>query len=180
MCLRVGHGGAQERFAVAPDLTTMAKIIGGGLPIGALGGSAEVMAVFDPTGGEPALHHGGTFNGNPLSMVAGLAAMRKLTPDVFARLEDLTGRLRRGVETAMAEFGIRGQVLGLGSLFGIHLHDRPIRNVEDSRLRGDEAEEADRVRSELLARGVFPFTGLSGNVSTAMGDEEVDAFVAAF
>ena len=77
---RVGYQGAQGVFGVTPDLTTLGKIIGGGFPVGAVAGRADVMAVFDPTGGKPAAPHGGTFNANPVTMAAGLAGMRLLTP----------------------------------------------------------------------------------------------------
>src|SRR5690606_7953045 len=73
--LRADHGGMQAVLGVTPDLTAMGKIIGGGFPVGALGGAAEVMAVFDPTSGPPRAPHGGTFNANPVTMVAGLTAM---------------------------------------------------------------------------------------------------------
>src|SRR3989441_3096045 len=76
---RVGYHGAQGLFGVTPDMTTLGKIIGGGFPVGALVGRADVMAVFDPTGGEPRAPHGGTFNANPVTMAAGLAAMRLMT-----------------------------------------------------------------------------------------------------
>jgi glutamate-1-semialdehyde 2,1-aminomutase len=92
---RVGYHGAQGAFGVTPDMTTLGKIIGGGFPVGAVAGSAEVMAVFDPTrGGPPAAPHGGTFNANPVTMAAGLAAMRLLTPDAFARVDELGAKLR--------------------------------------------------------------------------------------
>src|SRR6266508_1615196 len=92
--LRVGYDGAQGVFGVTPDLTTMGKIIGGGFPVGAVGGRAEVMAVFDPTGGSTAVPHGGTFNGNPVTMAAGLAAMTLLDRPAFERLDDLGAKLR--------------------------------------------------------------------------------------
>src|SRR5438105_1963142 len=80
--LRVASGGAQERYGVTPDLTTMGKIIGGGLPVAAFGGRADVMALVDPRR-EGFLTLGGTYNGNPLGMAAGLATMTELTPDVY-------------------------------------------------------------------------------------------------
>src|SRR5207247_2353366 len=93
---RVARGGAQELYGIKADLTTLGKIIGGGLPVGAFGGRADVMAVFDPTGGAPRLSHGGTFNANVVTMVAGHTAMTMLTPDEFDRLGALGQRVRTG------------------------------------------------------------------------------------
>src|SRR5262249_27191002 len=103
IALRTGWGGTQAHLGVTPDLTTMGKIIGGGFPVGALGGSAAIMAVFDPSGGAPRASHGGTFNANPMTMAAGEVAMRKLTPAEFARLDTLGTRLREGLAAALAE-----------------------------------------------------------------------------
>ena len=86
---RVGYRGAQGAFGVRPDLTTFGKIIGGGFPVGAVGGRADVMAVFDPRGGKPAVPHGGTFNANPVTMAAGLAAMRLMDEAAYARLDEM-------------------------------------------------------------------------------------------
>ena len=91
---RVAPGGAQERFGVRPDLTTLGKIIGGGYPLAAFGGRADVMAIFDAR--RPgAVSHGGTFNGSPVAAAAGLATLRELTPATYGRLEDLGVRLAR-------------------------------------------------------------------------------------
>src|SRR6266576_2008320 len=84
---RVAPGGAQQRYRVTPDLTTLGKVIGGGLPVAAFGGRADVMALLDPRR-DGFLPQGGTYNGNPLGMAAGLAALRELTPDAFARLDE--------------------------------------------------------------------------------------------
>ena len=91
---RVGYHGAQGRCGVTPDLTTLGKIIGGGLPVGALGGRADVMALFDPRR-DDRIGHGGTFNANPLTMAAGLATLAELTPDRFDELEALAASWRR-------------------------------------------------------------------------------------
>ena len=94
---RVGPGGAQGRFGVRPDLTTLGKIIGGGYPLAAFGGRADVMAQFDAR--RPgAVSHGGTFNGSPVAAAAGLATLRELTPDVYDRLDRLGERLGRAIE----------------------------------------------------------------------------------
>src|SRR5207237_1248077 len=83
------YHGSQQRFCYAADLTTLAKIIGGGFPVGAFGGRADVMSVFDPTSNGVRVMHGGTFNANPVTMVAGYTAMEMLTRDAFAHLDAL-------------------------------------------------------------------------------------------
>ena len=106
---RVGFQGAQGALGVTPDLTTLGKIIGGGFPVGAVAGRADVMAVFDPTrGGPPAAPHGGTFNANPVTMAAGLAAMRLLTREVYGRLDDLGAKLRAASTIASGRPGFPG------------------------------------------------------------------------
>ena len=124
---RVGYQGAQGVFGVTPDLTTLGKIIGGGFPVGAVAGRADVMAVFDPTGGKPAAPHGGTFNANPVTMAAGLAAMRLLTPEAFAKLDELGAKLRGSLEACFKRAGVPGAVTGQGSLFRVHPTDRELR-----------------------------------------------------
>ena len=111
---RLARGGAQERFGVAPDLTALGKIVGGGLPVGAFGGRADVMELFAPE--RPAIHHAGTFNGNPLTMAAGIATLELLTPDAFARLERLAERLRTRVERVADEAGVPLRIVVVGSL----------------------------------------------------------------
>ncbi len=113
---RLGYHGAQGIWDIAPDLTTLGKIIGGGFPVGAIGGRAEVMAVFDPSEGKPALPHGGTFSANPVTMRAGLAAMELLDAAAFARLDAIGERMRASIDAAFRHHGVPGHAVGLGSL----------------------------------------------------------------
>src|SRR5215210_8664279 len=84
--LRVAYGGAEEYFGVRPDLTCLGKMIGGGLPLGAFGGRADIMALFDPSAGRPAIPHPGSHNANPIGMVAGMATLELLTPTILDQL----------------------------------------------------------------------------------------------
>src|SRR6185503_21342403 len=121
---RVGYHGAQGALGVTPDMTTLGKIIGGGFPVGAVAGSAQVMSVFDPTrGGPPAAPHGGTFNANPVTMAAGLVGMQLLTREAFGRLDELGGKLRASLDDCFKHAGVPGRVSGLGSLFRLHAVD---------------------------------------------------------
>jgi glutamate-1-semialdehyde 2,1-aminomutase len=180
IALRAAYGGYQSVLGVTPDMTTMAKIIGGGFPVGAVGGSAEIMAVFDPRGGTPKVPHGGTFSANPMTMVAGLTAMRKMTQDAFDRLEALGNYLREGLAEAMDGARIEGQVTGHGSLFGIHLHGRDLSDYRSS--HGTAAERARRSATfdGLLAHGVIVSPALTGCLSTPMTESEANTLIDAF
>jgi glutamate-1-semialdehyde 2,1-aminomutase len=171
---RVGYHGAQGLFGIRPDLTTLGKIIGGGFPVGALGGRADVMAVFDPGRGKPAVPHGGTFNANPVTMAAGLAAMTLLDGGAFARLDELGAKLRGSVADCFKHAGVEGSVTGVGSLFKIHPTTRELTDYRSTRTDAAEAARLDHIVRYLLDHGVFLSpTGL-GCVSTVMGDAELE------
>lgn len=175
---RVGPGGAQGLVGIRPDLTTLGKIIGGGLPVGAFGGRADIMALFDPSQGSSRVAHAGTFNGNPMTMEAGIATLRELTPAVYERLGALGHRLRLGVQKAFEEAGLTGCTTGLESLFNLHFAPPPITDYR-SAARGD-AEVLHAALIMLLNRGIMLVPKGSGCTSTPMGEPEVDAFLAAF
>jgi glutamate-1-semialdehyde 2,1-aminomutase len=123
IAFRIGPNGAQGVFGVAPDLTTLGKIVGGGYALAAFGGRAEIMDRFDAR--RPgALSHGGTFNGNPVAAAAGLATLRELTPDRYDRLAELGGRLRSRLADAIAGGGIDARVDGIASLFQVFVGSR--------------------------------------------------------
>jgi glutamate-1-semialdehyde 2,1-aminomutase len=119
---RIGPGGAQERYGVRPDLTTLGKIIAGGYPLAAFGGRADVMAIFDARR-DRAVSHGGTFNGNPVAAAAGLATLRELTPAAYARLDVLGDRLGAGLSARIAAAGLSARVVNVGSLFQVFAGD---------------------------------------------------------
>jgi glutamate-1-semialdehyde 2,1-aminomutase len=174
---RVAPGGAQERFGIAPDLTTLGKIIGGGLAVGAFGGRADIMNYYDPRGGGARISHGGTFNANPLTMAGGVATIEALTPEAYARLDALGERLRDGVARLMRRLRYPGQVSGLGSLFWIH-HTR--RRLTDFRSALPEDPTAPaRVFMEMLNEGFLMSQRGLGACSLAMADADVDRFVEA-
>src|SRR5207253_8292487 len=123
--LRVAPGGAQQLYGVTPDLTTLGKIIGGGLPVAAFGGRADVMELMDPRR-SPNLGQGGTYNGNPLGMAAGLAAMTELTQDVYEELNRKGARVCEQLTEVLATHGLRAQVNGVGSLSASQFSDQPV------------------------------------------------------
>ena len=119
---RVARGGAQERYGVAPDLTVLGKIIGGGLPVGAYGGRADLMAMIAPDG---PVYQAGTLSGNPLAMAAGAATLRLLVPDTYARLEEAGARLEAGLADAEDAAGASVRVSRVGSLLTAFVDDFP-------------------------------------------------------
>jgi glutamate-1-semialdehyde 2,1-aminomutase len=178
---RVGYHGAQGALGVTPDMTTLGKIIGGGFPVGAVAGRADVMAVFDPgRGGSPPAPHGGTFNANPVTMAAGLAAMRLLTQEAYTRLEDLGAKLRASLDDCFKRAGVPGRVTGLGSLFRLHAVDRELSDYRSTRTTPAESECLIRVVRRLMEHGVLmSITGL-GCLSTPMSDAELEGLVETF
>jgi glutamate-1-semialdehyde 2,1-aminomutase len=174
---RVAPGGAQEYYGITPDMTTFGKVIGGGFAVGAFGGRRDLMELFDPTKG-PAVAHAGTFNGNPMTMLAGAITLEHLAPEVYRRLDILTERLRQGVLEVCADLEVPVQVTGLGSIFGIHFVDRPVRTWRD--VAAADKDLRQRVFWGLMNEGVLFTSSLVGCVSSPMGEAEVDTFVRAF
>jgi glutamate-1-semialdehyde 2,1-aminomutase len=172
---RIASGGAQERFGVRPDLTTLGKIIGGGLPVGAFGGRAEVMNFYDPRGGRGRINHGGTFNANPLTMAGGIATMEQLTPDAYQRLDALGDRLREGARQLLERTGYPGQVTGTGSLFWLHHTASALGDYRSA--RPDDAEAPVRTFMGLLNEGVLVSQRGLGACSLAMTEDDIDRFV---
>jgi len=176
---RLGLNGAQHTFGITPDLTTFGKIIGGGFPIGAIGGSREVMSVFDPTQPKTAAPHGGTFNANPVSMIAGLTAMQAMSADAFAAFNELGAYARKALQRAITDAGAPAQVTGAGTLFRLHMTDRPLVDYQSANPRIDEKRQMAFLTRYLLNAGfVLSPTGL-GSLSTPMTTREVDALATA-
>lgn len=169
---RVAAGGAQQRFGVEPDLTTLGKVIGGGLPVGAYGGREEIMRQVAPLG---AIYQAGTLSGNPLAMAAGLAQLRILREtDPFAMLEARTRRLVEGLVRVIRQAGHPATGGSLGSMWGIFFSDGPVRD-----FAGAQRADVARFRAFFhgcLDRGVFlaPSAFEAGFLSTAHGDDDID------
>jgi glutamate-1-semialdehyde 2,1-aminomutase len=173
---RLAWGGAHTLYDLRPDLVTLGKIIGGGLPIGAIAGGAEVMSVFDVGRGRPPLPHGGTFTANPLTMAAGLASLKLLEPPAYARLDALGVRLRRRVREGIADAAAEAQITGAGSLFRVHLTRRPITGYRSSYPTPAERDGIAKLRDLLRSDGFLVTPNVSGAISTPTTEAEVDAF----
>jgi glutamate-1-semialdehyde 2,1-aminomutase len=167
---RLAAGGLQSRHGVRPDLTTFGKIIGGGLPVGAFGGRTEIMDLFAPPGN--VLVQSGTFNANALTMAAGRAAMRLLTPGEIDRINRLGERLASGLGGVLHEAGLPAQVTGTGSIRSIHLSGEPVTDYR-SKARGD-SRPLRLLHLALLAEGVFAAPRGMFVTSTAMSERTID------
>ena len=174
---RVGLGGAQGRFGITPDLSCFGKIIGGGLPVGAFGGRAEIMDVLAPDG---PVYQAGTLSGNPLAMAAGIAALEQLqSGEVYERLEALGSRLEVGLKDAAAKAGVAAVVQRIGSMICLFFTDQPVHNLADA-MRADR-ERFKKYFHGMLTEGVYfaPSAFEAGFISAAHTNEDIDATLAA-
>ena len=170
---RVGLGGAQGHFGVTPDLTTLGKVIGGGLPVGAYGGRQDIMERIAPLG---PVYQAGTLSGNPLAMTAGLVTLRRLhAPGVFDEAAALTARLLDGLLAAATDAGVPVTGTAIGTMFGVYLSGSPVRNYQEA--TGCDTERFGGFHAGMLERGVYlaPSAYEAGFVSTAHTEEDVSA-----
>ncbi|MBI4573719.1 MAG: aspartate aminotransferase family protein [candidate division NC10 bacterium] len=174
---RLSRGGAQALFGLRPDLTTFGKIIGGGFPVGAFGGRRDIMALFDSSSGRARIPHAGTFNGNPITMAAGMATLEQLTESAFAWLNGTGDRLRLRLRELGERSGVPMQVTGIGSMFKIHFSASPVRDYRSAQQASHTIHEA--LFFFGLNRGLYLSSGGRCCLSTAMGDAEVDTYLAA-
>lgn len=173
MTFRISIGGLQAISNVKPDLTALAKIIGGGFPVGAFGGRKEIMERFDPAHPQTMMHTG-TFNGNNITMAAGLAAMESYDQTAIDRVNELGNMLRVGFNRVFKKVGIRGQATGLGSLVQVHWRDGEIICARDSimgRISGGEILKL--FHFEMLNRGIFFAPRGMFSISTPMTEKEI-------
>jgi glutamate-1-semialdehyde 2,1-aminomutase len=177
---RLSRGGLQEVEAVRPDLTALGKLIGGGYPVGAFGGRAEVMARFDPNHPET-VAHSGTFGGNNNTLAAGLVALEMYGQEEVDRVNGLGDRLRDGFQSAMDRVGIRGQAGGCGSLVGTIWTGRELVNAKDVVLGFlDSGDISTVLHWEMLNRGIFYASRGMYVISTPMDEAIVDEVIEEF
>jgi glutamate-1-semialdehyde 2,1-aminomutase len=174
MSFRLGCGGAQPLFGYEADLTTLGKIIGGGFPVGAVAGRADVMAVFDPTGGRPKVPHGGTFNANPVTMAAGLASLELLSEQAIVELNALGETARVRVGEALREAGLPWQTSGMGSLFRILPTSAVPVDYRSTLPDAGAAALFSRFVAGLLDRGILIDAGGIHSLSTPMTSAEIE------
>ena len=174
---RVGYGGAQARYGIKPDLTTLGKIIGGGMPVGAYGGRADVMHCISPLG---PVYQAGTLSGNPLAMACGLATLRVLKQtNPYAQLELQTQRLAQGLSHAAQSAGLANTVAHVGSMFTLFFHDQPVTNY--SIASQCDTQRFARYFWGMIERGIYlPCSQFEANfVSTAHEPADIEATIEA-
>ena len=147
---RIAEGGAQEYFGVKPDLVTFGKILGGGFPIGAISGNKELMGMMAPSGN---VYQAGTFNGNPISITAGLATLKQLGSRFYSEMNTKGNSLREGIQDILMDNGLNYQVAGLSSMFQIYLTDREVWNYDDAKTA--DTNKFTHYFQTLLKKGVF-------------------------
>lgn len=170
---RLCLGGAQEYYNVTPDITTLGKILGGGLPIGAIASRSEIMEHFSPLGG---VYQAGTFNGNPLSAAAGYAAVSELEDGkIHKKLDKLGGRMRSGLEEISAKLKIKTKVYGVASMFQMYFSSKEVYDYK-SALCADKGLFL-KFQHRMLSKGIFlpPSQYECNFLSCAHGEAEVDA-----
>ncbi|MZH04257.1 MAG: glutamate-1-semialdehyde 2,1-aminomutase [Nitrospinae bacterium] len=169
---RVSLGGAQKLFGITPDITCMGKIIGGGLPVGAYGGSKEVMDHISPVG---SVYQAGTLSGNPLAMAAGNVVLDLLSePGVYDLLEDKSRKLCEGLEKNTRELGVPAKFTRVGSMFSMFFSDEPIENFQS--VKASDTEFFKRYFNGLLEEGIYiaPSQFEAGFMSAIHSDKEID------
>ena len=175
---RISYGGAQAHFGVTPDLTTMGKVIGGGLPVGAYGGRADIMGMVAPAG---PMYQAGTLSGNPLAMTAGIKTLELLKqPGTYDRLTATTQKLVAGIKEAAQAAGLPITAGSVSAMFGFFLCEGPVRNFEEA--KATDAERFGKLHRAMLERGVYlaPSAFEAGFTSLAHSDGDIEATINAF
>jgi glutamate-1-semialdehyde 2,1-aminomutase len=176
---RLAYHGAFSTHGITPDLATFGKIIGGGFPVGAVAGSRRVMSVFDHTGALK-VHHGGTFNANPVTIAAGLETMRLMTPEAFDRLNGLGEYIRDRLRRLFRDLQRPAQVCGAGSMFLAHLTSDELTDFRSLRGFSRTNPIYGNLCHKLLEYGfILSPRGIFGCLSTPMGEAELDGLVEA-
>ena len=175
---RLSKGGFQERCGVIPDMTTMGKIIGGGMPVGAYGGKKEIMDCVSPAG---PVYQAGTLSGNPIAMAAGIAMLTHLDshPEVYHRLEDIGNTLTNGMRENLQKLGLNYTLNHLGSMFTLFFTDKPVNNFEDAKT--SDTVLFGRYFQAMLKRGIYlaPSQYEAMFLSTALTDEHIKTILLA-
>jgi glutamate-1-semialdehyde 2,1-aminomutase len=173
---RIAYGGAQEKFGITPDLTTMGKVIGGGLPVGAYGGRRDIMSMIAPAG---PVYQAGTLSGNPLAMTAGIKTLELLQkPGTYEYLERITKKLADGLLQVAQETGHAACGGHISAMFGLFFTSGPVHNYEDAK-KSDTAKFG-RFHRGMLERGVYlaPSQFEAGFTSLAHTEEDIDKTIA--
>ena len=175
IALRFGYAGAQGRFGGEPDLTALGKIIGGGYPVGAVAGRADVMEAT-----AKAVSSSGTFTANPITMVAGLASMQALDQGAYDNLEAIGERMRAACREIIERLGLNMQVCGVGAMFSIYFHQREIVDYRSYFKLPEEVQQTGELHRKILEEGVLMAPTATCFLSTALSREDEAKFARAF
>lgn len=174
---RSEYGGAQEWYDATPDLTALGKAIGGGFPVGAIAGRADVMDVMNPLAKNVLFPHSGTFSANPITMTAGLTAMELFDHDAVTHLNGLRDRAVAGVEAAIARTGAAACVTGGGSMFRVHMKSTPPENYREAFQPPEETARLKVLLDHLFDSGFLMINTCAATMSTPMTEADVDSLV---
>jgi glutamate-1-semialdehyde 2,1-aminomutase len=173
--LRLAWGGTQAIYGIKPDLTTMAKIIGGGYPVGAIGGREDIMQLFSPE--VQKVYHAGTLNANPITAIAGVATLEQLNAGVIDKINKLGESFADRVRAIFKRLNIKGQVTGIGSLQNVHFSDQPV--VDAKMARESNKDLLHLFYLAMLERGIFSAARGMYVFSTPMTQKEIDTAIKA-
>jgi glutamate-1-semialdehyde 2,1-aminomutase len=169
---RIAYGGAQEKFGITPDLTTLGKVIGGGLPVGAYGGRQDIMSMVAPLG---PMYQAGTLSGNPLAMAAGIKTLELLQrPGTYEHLEQVTQKLTEGLLQIAQETGHEACGGSISGMFGLFFTGHRVHNYEDAKQ--SDLSKFSRFHRGMLERGIYlaPSQFEAGFTSVAHTDADID------
>jgi glutamate-1-semialdehyde 2,1-aminomutase len=173
---RLSKGGAQELFGVTPDMTTLGKIIGGGLPVGAYGGKKEIMDCISPVG---KVYQAGTLSGNPVAMAAGLAMLNHLNqhPEIYTELEQKTQKITKGIKAGAEKQNLQLTINQVGSMYSLFFTDKPVHNFEDAKT--SDLKFFSHYFNQMLEKGVYlaPSQYESLFVSMAISEEDIQYII---
>lgn len=171
---RSTYGGAQAWYSVSPDLTAMGKMIGGGFPVGALAGRADVMAVMDPSAGKLLFPHSGTFSANPVTMTAGLVAMQAFDCEAVDALNRLAVYAHTALRAAIEVAGVPCCVTGRGSMFKLHFRHQAPTTYREAYVTPHEGELVEKFLNLMFDEGIILINSCSATLSTPMTAATVD------
>lgn len=169
--------GVQHLVGITPDLTTLGKVIGGGLPVGAFGGKREIMEHITPAGD---VYHAGTLSGNPLAMTGGISTLEQLNPDLYESMNGHANRLVAGIQEQADKYGIPVVLHHVGTMWSVFYSDQPINNFED--VKKCDQETFEKVFWELLAHGIYvaPSQFETNFISTKHTEQDIEKTITAF
>ena len=175
---RISYGGAQQRFGVTPDLTTLGKVIGGGLPVGAYGGKKEIMSMVAPSG---PMYQAGTLSGNPLAMTAGIKTLELLSQEgSYEKLQSTTETLIEGIIKSAKDSGFPISGSSISGMFGFYLCEGPVRNFEEAKQTNSDL--FGKLHRLMLQKGVYlaPSAFEAGFTSLAHSEDDINSTIKAF